>query len=455
MTARIDEDYRLELFCMVWERPAAQVAKELGISDVALGKLCTRLQIPKPPRGYWAKVRSGKTPHQPALKAFSAQIEEQRKKVERKRVPIRLSVGQANLLQRGLQELKAAKKDITGCHVVPGGLQHITPELAAQLLILAQARFTDWLEEKTPSRQIKAGRLQSLKGLVEKLLPLAREQVLVFEAKAADSRHRDSNLAIFVRLTPGLQQRIAELHKLVRDHRLTSATSHLPDCEHAGGVHFLGDPDAYESAVTEVCVDAHEVWIRFWVRYYESRFAHETAPLPLSGVVPTDLLAGRTHELPSRIRPSHVAPFTERLKALTDLRAAYELICHAAFQLETELPSAHLSLLERLWFGDKNDKPFSRAREAINDVFTDLDAWERSMEAEESALVKDMLGVEVGDDLVSTDRDKPVRIRVDATSLNVSKERLLFILSGRRYRKDGILGKQSHSVYIKVDRSGN
>ncbi|MDT8439362.1 MAG: hypothetical protein RQ729_10175 [Wenzhouxiangellaceae bacterium] len=27
---------------MVWECPAAQVAKELGISDVALGKLCRR-----------------------------------------------------------------------------------------------------------------------------------------------------------------------------------------------------------------------------------------------------------------------------------------------------------------------------------------------------------------------------------------------------------------------------
>ena len=33
----------------------AEVAKELGISDVAVGKLCARLQVPKPPRGYWKR----------------------------------------------------------------------------------------------------------------------------------------------------------------------------------------------------------------------------------------------------------------------------------------------------------------------------------------------------------------------------------------------------------------
>lgn len=34
---------RETLFALVWERPATEVAKELGISDVALGKLCRRL----------------------------------------------------------------------------------------------------------------------------------------------------------------------------------------------------------------------------------------------------------------------------------------------------------------------------------------------------------------------------------------------------------------------------
>ncbi len=45
---------REELFALVWEKPTSEIAKELGLSDVAIGKLCTKLQVPKPPRGNWA-----------------------------------------------------------------------------------------------------------------------------------------------------------------------------------------------------------------------------------------------------------------------------------------------------------------------------------------------------------------------------------------------------------------
>ena len=37
-----------------------QVAKLLGVSDVAVAKRCKRLGIEKPPRGYWRKVETGK-----------------------------------------------------------------------------------------------------------------------------------------------------------------------------------------------------------------------------------------------------------------------------------------------------------------------------------------------------------------------------------------------------------
>jgi hypothetical protein len=74
---------REELFAMVRERPTETVAKELGISGVALGKLCMRLQVPKPPRGYWARVESGQTPRRPALPAFREEMERRRKETER------------------------------------------------------------------------------------------------------------------------------------------------------------------------------------------------------------------------------------------------------------------------------------------------------------------------------------------------------------------------------------
>lgn len=47
-----------ELEKMVWEKPTVHIAKDLNVSDVAVGKLCKRLNVEKPPRGYWAKKKA-------------------------------------------------------------------------------------------------------------------------------------------------------------------------------------------------------------------------------------------------------------------------------------------------------------------------------------------------------------------------------------------------------------
>ena len=48
---------------LIWSKPTWRVAKKLGYSDVGLGKVCNRLGIPKPPRGFWGKVKAGEVPH--------------------------------------------------------------------------------------------------------------------------------------------------------------------------------------------------------------------------------------------------------------------------------------------------------------------------------------------------------------------------------------------------------
>src|SRR5205085_6865750 len=50
---------REELYQKVWAKPATKLAKEFGISDVALGKICKRLDIPKPFPGYWQQIEAG------------------------------------------------------------------------------------------------------------------------------------------------------------------------------------------------------------------------------------------------------------------------------------------------------------------------------------------------------------------------------------------------------------
>jgi hypothetical protein len=47
---------REQLYEKVWSTPLRTVAKEYGLSDVGLKKICTRHDIPTPGLGYGAKV---------------------------------------------------------------------------------------------------------------------------------------------------------------------------------------------------------------------------------------------------------------------------------------------------------------------------------------------------------------------------------------------------------------
>lgn len=58
---------REELYELVWSRPMTSLATELGLSDVALHKTCRRHGIPKPPQGWWSKVRHGEAASPPPL----------------------------------------------------------------------------------------------------------------------------------------------------------------------------------------------------------------------------------------------------------------------------------------------------------------------------------------------------------------------------------------------------
>jgi hypothetical protein len=46
---------------LVWSEPRVQLAKKLGVSDVAIGKYCRSADIPVPPRGYWARLEAGQS----------------------------------------------------------------------------------------------------------------------------------------------------------------------------------------------------------------------------------------------------------------------------------------------------------------------------------------------------------------------------------------------------------
>ena len=58
---------RKKLYEQVWSVPASKLALLYGISDVGLAKACKRYNIPRPPRGYWARIAAGQRVRRPAL----------------------------------------------------------------------------------------------------------------------------------------------------------------------------------------------------------------------------------------------------------------------------------------------------------------------------------------------------------------------------------------------------
>lgn len=66
--ARLSWRYdRRALYDEVWSKPVQDVAKARGITGTALAKTCRKLQIPVPPRGYWARIRNGQKIRKPPL----------------------------------------------------------------------------------------------------------------------------------------------------------------------------------------------------------------------------------------------------------------------------------------------------------------------------------------------------------------------------------------------------
>lgn len=66
---------REKLYKEVWAKPVVDVAVQYGVSDVAIHKICKSLNVPVPPRGYWAKLRAGEKLKKPPLPATNGATE--------------------------------------------------------------------------------------------------------------------------------------------------------------------------------------------------------------------------------------------------------------------------------------------------------------------------------------------------------------------------------------------
>lgn len=53
---------REELYELVWSVPMLKVAEKFKVSGSYMARVCSTLHLPRPERGYWAKLAVGKDP---------------------------------------------------------------------------------------------------------------------------------------------------------------------------------------------------------------------------------------------------------------------------------------------------------------------------------------------------------------------------------------------------------
>lgn len=76
LIAEIGDQWRLgmlsrdELYRLVWSKPMTKVADQFEVSSSYLARICTYLNVPRPGRGYWAKLAVSKAPRKLPLPAL-------------------------------------------------------------------------------------------------------------------------------------------------------------------------------------------------------------------------------------------------------------------------------------------------------------------------------------------------------------------------------------------------
>jgi len=152
------------LYEEVWTDPVITVAQRYGLSDVGLAKICRRLKIPLPGRGYWAKLNAGKPTQRTRLP-----------KVDEGELP-NIRVSKPDPATSGLRaeakEKAAIARAAAGTIAVPGELSDPHPLVRA-----AAQRFRrrdGWDNEKgLRSAPAEILHIEVTKGAVDRALLLA------------------------------------------------------------------------------------------------------------------------------------------------------------------------------------------------------------------------------------------------------------------------------------------
>lgn len=180
------------LYEQVWSQPMIELAKQYGLSDVGLAKICRKLRVPLPGRGYWAKHKAGRTPPRPSLPPLK----------ENDLSEITVTMLEPPLVEP--QTLTEAER-LIALETLPENLIVVEPTLSSPHSLVARTR--KWLRLAEPG---------------DYGLPHSREQGCL--AVHVGSRSLSRALRIMDALIKGLEARGYPVATQAGDERATTAT---------------------------------------------------------------------------------------------------------------------------------------------------------------------------------------------------------------------------------------
>ncbi|WP_234837456.1 hypothetical protein [Sinorhizobium meliloti] len=227
-------------------------------------------------------------------------------------------------------------------------------------MLLIQGQAQKWAESGRVAVNWGTSVRANVGKLVERLMPLARPQLLAFETEGKRHSFSAAGPIVFVRWTTELQTRIAALAAIVRTQDLSYVVQPLAAADHAWATVQFYHPESDFILNSYLCISGDAAWIEWYRRSWREDNPperHSTNRIRLRDVMPIDFLdGGRGKFVPSAIPEVRLKPYQSRLQALGEAERIYEMITKAAYGMDRSVPNEILAMADRIWFGA--DRPF-------------------------------------------------------------------------------------------------
>lgn len=440
---RLKQD-REVLLHLVWSMPIEQAADKLGISGAALKKLCTKLSVPKPPSGYWARFKGNQDRPIPPMTAY---VDVLRALLNQKPIQpgIHLSERKKELFERAADTVLNQNSKLGQFAFKGTVLVQIEPQLASAILTTAIERFEDFLPD-TPFASAR----QVASGLLDTLLPLVAKHVLVFP-KPEKYSHRSENEFVVVRVSEKLLLHVANAKRLVDELQLAFSAIPLNSSEYCQSVRYIFSSKSYCIAKADLCVSGTHAWLR--IEQQSPNDIYETDPVSIDHLGPLSFF-------PERQRNTHTDPEVRiyredwnLLQTLLEAEDMHTLASSVVYDLLDSDLHQKLARSMKIWWPSEQFQALQLLQDGVLSAEEKIEQWESELEVAKQRVCEKILGVRRGDILQVMQQGKPGRIQVERLDVFKYEHNVTFMAHGKLFRKDGMVGKRNETLYLSVPTS--